>query len=179
MSADPTPIVKGLPPDSATPPGRASLRAILDVSTVAIAQQLVDGAGGTVHAVRSGSQAGVRLSLLSYNHPVYWLQRSFPQNTYFHVEVANEALIDRFVEIEAVYPGGMLHVEAAHEFPIGMLAAPFVNAEEVVEGYERLRHLDVLVHSPHQYYVDFNVEEAKALKEKLDPAGLLNPGKLV
>jgi FAD/FMN-containing dehydrogenase len=129
--------------------------------------------------VRSGSQAGIRVSLLSYNHPVYWLQRSAPPNTYFHVEVANDALIDRFAEIEAVYPGGMLHVEAAHEFPIGMLVAPFVSAEEVVAGYERLRQLDVLVHSPHEYYVDFNVAEARALKAQLDPAGLLNPGKLV
>jgi FAD/FMN-containing dehydrogenase len=179
VSADPAPIVNGLPPDSATPPGRASLRAILDASTVAFAQRLVGRAGGTVNAVRSGSQAGIRVSLLSYNHPVYWLQRSFPQNTYFHVEVANDALIDRFIEVEAAYPGGMLHVEAAHEFPIGMLVAPYVSAEEVVAGYERLRQLDVLVHSPHQYYVDFNVEEARALKAKLDPAGLLNPGKLV
>jgi FAD/FMN-containing dehydrogenase len=179
VSADPAPIVDGLPPDSATPPGRASLRAILDASTIAFAKKLVDRSGGSVHAVRSGSQAGVRVSLLSYNHPVYWLQRTFPQNTYFHVEVADEALIDRFVEIEAVYPGGMLHVEAAHEFPIGMLAAPFVSAEDVVAGYERLRQLDVMVHSPHEYYVDFNVEKTKALKAKLDPAGLLNPGKLV
>ena len=68
---------------------------------------------------------------------------SVPPNTYFHVEVANDALIDRFAEVEAVYPGGMLHMEAANEFPIGMLVAPFVSAEEVVAGYERLRQLDV------------------------------------
>jgi len=179
VSADPAPIVNALPPDSATPPGRASLRAIVEGSTVALAQQLVDRAGGAVHALRRGSQAGIRLSLLSYNHPVYWLQRNVPQTTYFHVEVADEPLIDRFAEVEAVYPGGMLHVEAAHEFPIGMLVAPFVSAEEVVAGYERLHQLNVLVHSPHEYYVDFNVEEARALKAKLDPAGLLNPGKLV
>ncbi len=179
VSADPAPIVNALPPDPATPPGRASLRAILDASTVALVQQLVDGAGGAVNAVRTGSQAGIRVSLLSYNHPVYWLQRSAPPNTYFHVEVAHDALIDRFAEVEAVYPGGMLHVEAANEFPIGMLVAPFVSAEEVVAGYERLQQLDVFVHSPHQYYVDFNVEEARALKAKLDPGGLLNPGKLV
>ena len=89
--------------------------------------------------------------------------------------MANEALIDRLAEVEAVYPGGMLHVEAANEFPIGMLVAPFVSAEEVVAGYERLRQLDVLVHSPHQYYVDFNVE-ARALKAKMDPAGAARPG---
>jgi len=179
VSADPAPIVKALPPDPATPAGRASLRAILDASTVELAKQLVDRAGGAVHAVRRGPRAGIRTSLLSYNHPVYWLQRSAPPNTYFHIEVAYDALIDRFAEVEAVYPGGMLHIEAAKEFPIGMLVAPFVSAEEVVAGFQRLQQIDVLAHSPHQYYVDFKVDETRALKAKVDPEGLLNPGKLV
>lgn len=179
VSADPSPLANALPPDPATPPGRASLRAILDASTLATAQQLVEGEGGTVHAVRKGPQAGIRASMLSYNHPVYWLQRSAPPNTYFHVEVAQDALLDRCPEVEAVYPGGMLHVEASQHFAIGMLVAPFISTEEVVAGYERLRQLDVLVHSPHQYLVDFNVAEARALKAERDPDGLLNPGKLV
>jgi FAD/FMN-containing dehydrogenase len=179
VSADPAPLADALPPDPCIPTGRASLRAILDPSTVVLAQDLVAGERGTVHAVRKGPQAGIRASMLSYNHPIYWLQRGAPPNTYFHVEVAQDALLDRCPEVEAVYPGGMLHVEASQHFAIGMLAAPFISAEEVVAGYERLRQLEVLVHSPHEYVVDYNVAEARALKAERDPAGLLNPGKLV
>jgi len=72
----------------------------------------------------------------------------------------------------------MLHIEAAHLFPIGMLTAPYTGADDVYAGYPRLQELGVRVHSPHQYYVDHGVEELLALKATTDPDGLLNPGKL-
>ncbi len=73
--------------------------------------------------------------MLSYNHPIWWLKRNTPDTEYFHVEVGGEALIDRIAEVEAVYPGGMLHIEAAHVGPIGMLTAPYTGAEDVYAGY--------------------------------------------
>ncbi|WIB13280.1 hypothetical protein [Curtobacterium sp. MCPF17_052] len=81
--------------------------------------------------------------------------------------------------MEAVYPGAMLHIEAAHVGPIGMLTAPYTGADDVYAGYPVLLDLGVRVHSPHQYYVDHGVEELLALKQRTDPDGLLNPGHVI
>ena len=72
--------------------------------------------------------------MMSYNHPIEWLQKAHP-DTYFHVEVSGDALVDRFDELVEVYPGGMLHIEAQHRRPIGMLAAPYRSAAEVRAGF--------------------------------------------
>jgi FAD/FMN-containing dehydrogenase len=177
VSADLPRIADALPDDPAIPKGRASLRAILDASSVAAASALVEGAGGRVEEVREGPQATVKISMLSYNHPIEWLQKSTPE-TYFHVEVSGPALVERLDEVHEVYPGAMLHIEAQRDHPIGMLAAPYVSAEEVYAGYDRLTAIGVRFHSPHQWFVDHEVERTKALAATTDPDGLLNPGKI-
>lgn len=177
VSADTPVVAETLPADPAIPAGRASLRAILAPEALADATALVTAAGGRAEEVREGAQATVRLSTLSYNHPIYWLQRSRP-GPWFHLEVGGDALVDRIDEVHAVFPGGVLHAEAQRAFPIGMLAAPYESPAQVAEGAERLRALGVRVHSPHDYHVDHNVEETRALAAVTDPLGLLNPGKL-
>jgi len=178
VSADTAAISAKLPDDPGIPKDGCSLRAILDAATLAEARSLIETAGGAVLDVREGMRESVRLSMLSYNHPIYWLKKNTPETTYFHVEVGGEALIDRIDEVHAVYPGGMLHIEAAHLFPIGMLAAPYTEAEDVYAGYPKLAELGVRVHSPHQWYVDHDIDNVLALKARTDPDGLLNPGKL-
>lgn len=178
VSADPPQIAAHLPRDQAIDPDRASLRAILDVSTVADASQAIEGAGGAVSDVREGAQHAVKVSMLSYNHPIWWLKKNSPDEVWFHVEVGGDALIDRLDQVLAVYPGGLLHAEAAHLFPIGMLTAPYISAEEVYRGYPALNELGVHVHSPHQWYVDHDIDRVVELKRRTDPEGILNPGKL-
>lgn len=178
VSADRAAIAERLPPDPAIPAGRASLRAIIDAAALDAASSLISAAGGSVEDVREGVQQTIRVSMLSYNHPIWWLKKNSPGKVYFHVEVGGEALIDRIHEVEAVYPGGILHIEAAHHFPIGMLVAEYTSAEDVYAGYAKLVELGVRVHSPHQFHVDHGVEELLALKERTDPDGLLNPGHL-
>ncbi|PYY33553.1 FAD-binding oxidoreductase [Curtobacterium sp. MCJR17_055] len=179
VSADRAAIAATLPTDPAIAADRASLRGIIDAAALDEAQDLITFAGGTVEDVREGLQQTTKVSMLSYNHPIWWLKRNTPDTEYFHVEVGGEALIDRIAEVEAVYPGGMLHIEAAHLGPIGMLTAPYTGAEDVYAGYPLLRDLGVRVHSPHQYYVDHGVEELLALKQRTDPDGLLNPGHVI
>jgi FAD/FMN-containing dehydrogenase len=179
VSGDRAEVAATLPKDAAIVPGRASLRGIIDAVTLDEAQALIVAAGGTVDDVRDGLQQTTKVSMLSYNHPIWWLKRNTPGTEYFHVEVGGEALIDRIAEVEAVYPGGMLHIEAAHLGPIGMLTAPYTGAEDVYAGYPVLNDLGVRVHSPHQYYVDHGVEELLALKRTTDPDGLLNPGHVI
>ncbi len=155
---------------------RASLRGIVDAVVLDEARSLIEAAGGTVEEVREGLQQTTKVSMLSYNHPIWWLKRNTPDTEYFHVEVGGEALIDRIAEVEAVYPGGMLHIEAAHVGPIGMLTAPLHRGRGRLRRLPRPDRPGVRVHSPHQYYVDHGVEELLALKASTDPEGLLNPG---
>ncbi|WP_375432855.1 FAD-binding oxidoreductase [uncultured Friedmanniella sp.] len=179
VSGDLPMLADALPADPAIPAGRASLRAILDVATLDAATALVESVGGRVEDVRPGPQPCVKISTLSYNHPIEWLQKTSP-GRYFHLEVGGHALVDRIEEVHAVFEGGMLHIEAQYDgSPIGMLAGVYESPEQVYAGIDALRELGVGVHSPHQWHVDFEVERTRALAARTDPHGLLNPGKLV
>ncbi|WP_460774642.1 FAD-binding oxidoreductase [Microbacterium sp. GXF7504] len=177
VSADTPHITAQLPPDPAFPEGRSSLRMIADAATVAAATAIIEGAGGRIEDVREGPQVSANISVLSYNHPIEWLQKSEP-GVYFHVEVAGDALIERIDEVHAVYPGGLLHIEAGNTVPIGMLAGIYESPEAVYAGIEKLGELGVGVHNPHQWNVDFRLGETVELARRTDPHGLLNPGKL-
>lgn len=177
VSADTPEISAALPPDDAIPAGRASLRSIMAAEALQAAAVLIEGAGGRVEDVREGPQASMRISMQSYNHPIDYYQRS-TSDTVFHVEVAGDALVERIHEVEAVYSRGLLHIEAGHTVPIGMLAGRYESPEQVYAGIERLGALGVGVHNPHQWNVDFEVERTLALAARTDPKRLLNPGKL-
>ena len=178
VSGDLPTLAEALPTDPAIHPGRASLRAILEASTVEAATALVESVGGRVDEVREGAQACVKLSMTSYNHPIEWLQKAYP-NTYFHVEVWGDGIIDRIDELHEVYEGGMLHIEAQQGRPIGMLAGVYRGADDVYAGFDRIAALGIGYHNPHQWYVDYEPEATIELAKVTDPQGLMNPGKLV
>jgi FAD/FMN-containing dehydrogenase len=177
VSADPPTLADALPNDAGIPQGRSSLRAILDEPSLLAARALVEAAGGRVEDVRQGLGTTLRISMMSYNHPIEWLQKAYP-DTYFHVEVSGDALIDRHAELVEVYPGGMLHIEAQRGRPIGMLAAPYRSAAEVFAGFDGLRAIGVGYHNCHQWFVDYEPDRTRELAATTDPRGLLNPGKL-
>ncbi|MEV8267671.1 FAD-binding oxidoreductase [Microbacterium sp. NPDC076911] len=177
VSADTPHISAQLPPDDAIPADRSSLRMIADPAIVTEASAIIEAAGGRIEEVHEGAGVSAALSVLSYNHPIEWLQKSEP-GVYFHVEVSGDALIDRIDEVHAVYPGGLLHAEAAYTTPIGMLAGIYESPEAVYAGMDKLRALGVGVHNPHQWNVDFRLAQTLELAAQTDPRGLLNPGKL-
>ena len=178
VSTDVPTLADALPSDDALPAGKASLRVILDDSTIEAATALIEAGGGTVEAVRPGLQATMKLSMMSYNHPIEWLQKAYP-GVYFHIEVGGDALVDRIDEVHEIYPGGMLHLEAmAQGGPGGMLAAPYTGEAEMIAGFDRMRALGVGYHNPHQWFVDYEPERTVELAKTTDPLGLLNPGKL-
>lgn len=177
VSGDGVEISAALPTDEAIPEGRSSLRAIIDASLIDEVTAIIEGAGGRVEAVREGPQASIRLSMLSYNHPIEWYQKSQPHEV-FHLEVAGAPLADDIEAVESVFAGGKLHIESTKAFPIGMLAAPYVSEEDVYRGIAELNAIGVGVHNPHQWNVDFNVEQTAETAALTDPNGLLNPGKL-
>lgn len=176
VSADPAELVAPMPENPAIPKGRASLRTILDRATVAEASAEIERAGGTIHEIRTDPAAPLAVSMLSYNHGVWWLLESEP-GQWFHIEVAGEALIDRIDEVHQVMPGATLHIEAAHTVPIGMLACRYSGPDDVPTVMERLAALDVGTHDCHQWFVDREVEHVRQLAVRTDPRGLLNPGK--
>lgn len=178
VSGDPAPLAAALPADAAIPAGRASLRVIIDQQAVAAATELVERLGGRVEDVREGVQATMNLSMQSYNHAIEWLQKREP-DTWFHVEVAGDGLIDRHDELVEVYEGGMLHIEGQRGRPIGMLAGHYRSPEQVWAGFERIEALGIGFHNPHQWFVDYEPDATRALARTTDPLGLLNPGKLV
>ncbi|WP_222195011.1 FAD-binding oxidoreductase [Modestobacter italicus] len=177
VSADTPEVTATLPADPAFPAGRASLRVIADERTVGAATALIEGAGGRVEDVREGPQVVLGLSMLSYNHPIEWLQKSAP-GVWFHVEVSGDALVERIDEVHAVYEGGLLHIEAGHTVPIGMLAGVYRSPEQVRAGIAALNAIGVGVHDPHQWNVDFELHRTVETARRTDPHGLLNPGKL-
>lgn len=177
VSADTATVVAALPANAGHPHGRASLRAIVDVAALEQATGLIEAAGGRIEAVREGMRACQKLSLLSYNHPTWHLMKAHP-NRYFHLEVGGDALVDRYLEVNDVFPGSEFHAEMGYGRPIGMLNAFYESPEQVAAGIERLTELGVGVHSPHQWYVDRNVDLVRATAATNDPSGLLNPGKL-
>ncbi|MCK9916923.1 MULTISPECIES: FAD-binding oxidoreductase [Microbacterium] len=179
VSGDVPLLADALPADEALPAGKASLRGILDVRSIEEATRLVEAAGGTVEAVREGINHTMKVSMTSYNHAIEWLQKSYP-NTWFHVEVNGDALVDRIDEVHEVYPGeSWLHIEAQATKPIGMLAAKYTTAEDLLAGFDRLAALGVGYHNPHQWFVDYFPDRAREMAATTDPQGLLNPGKLV
>ena len=175
-SADGAHVASCLPADEAIPAGRASLRAIVDASTVDEVREIVAAAGGVVEAVRRGVNESIRVSTLSYNHPTHWLQKAEP-DTWFHMECQGDALVERLDEVEAVYPGGTLHLEAGHGRMFGMLNGHYTDPEAAYAGVPALEALGVRVHSPHQYRVDHGTEAVRELAARTDPLGLLNPGR--
>lgn len=177
VSGDLPEIAAALPANPGIPAGRASLRAIVEASVLEEARAIVAENAGTVELVVDDPQEMITVSALSYNHPIHWFQQAVDE-TYFHVEVSGENLIDRIDEVHEVYQGAKLHIEAQHHHPIGMLAGVYQNKEDVEAGFQRLTALGVGYHNPHQWNVDFALERTVKLAAETDPRGLLNPGKL-
>jgi len=179
-SADPPALVPSLPAAVPLDPAGHSLRVIAEASTVAEIEARVVAAGGVVVASLADYVETDKLSSMSYNHPVYFLQKAHPDRTWFHMETGGLAHWDRPDDVRAVYDGDVhLHLELMGSAPLAMVVADYVSEEEALAGIERLEALGLGVHSPHQWYVDRHVDLAREVARTTDPKGLLNPGKLV
>jgi FAD/FMN-containing dehydrogenase len=179
-SADEPALVPSLTASVPLDPARHSLRVIAEASTVDALGELVRGCGGDVVAVLDDYAETDRLSGMSYNHPVWFLQRAQPQRNLFHMETGGMALWDDPDAVRAVYEGPVhLHLELFAHGPGAMVVAEYRGEEALLAGIPRFDAIGIGVHSPHQWYVDRNVELARETARRTDPKGLLNPGKLV
>lgn len=75
-----------------------------------------------MEAIRDGIAQSIKMSTLSYNHPTWWLQKAYP-GKYFHMECMGDALVEKLDEVQAVYDGGVVHLEAGHGQMFGMASS--------------------------------------------------------
>jgi FAD/FMN-containing dehydrogenase len=178
-SGDEPALVPTLNAPVALDPSRWSLRVIAEASTVDAVGERVRAAGGEVVAVLVDYAETDRLSGMSYNHPIWFLQRAHPERTWFHMETGGTAIWDDPDAVRACYDGPVhLHLEIFAHGPGAMVVAEYTGEQAVLDGIPKLEALGVGVHSPHQWYVDRSVEPAIETARRTDPKGLLNPGKL-
>jgi hypothetical protein len=159
---------------------RFSLRVIAESSTSEEILSRVRGAGGRVVADLADYAETDKLSGMSYNHPVYFLQQAHPERSWFHMETGGTVHWDDPDAVRAIYDGPVsLHLELMGSAPLAMVVAEYESEEKVLAGMTKFDAVGARVHSPHQWYVDRNVALAIETAKSTDPKGLLNPGKLV
>jgi hypothetical protein len=179
VSGDEPALVPTLPASVDLDPRSYSLRVIAVSSTLDQVRDAVAAAGGSMVAELDDYVETDRLSGMSYNHPVYFLQRGHPDQTWFHMETAGEVILDDPDAVRAVYEGPVhLHLELFARGPGAMVVAEYRSEQEMLAGIGRMEAIGMGVHSPHQWYVDRNVALAIETARRTDPKGLLNPGKL-
>jgi FAD/FMN-containing dehydrogenase len=175
LSLDEPNLVATYPANDAMPAGRYSIRAVITDSTVDDAGRAVSDAGCRVEAVRPQSVG--YLTSLGFDHVVLRARSGRPGLA--HLRVGGPALADRAAEIGAALPGALLHLDAVRDGFAGLVLIPFTGVDALYERAERLRALGVTVADPHSWLVDG--DSLAAIRERaarVDPAGLLNPGKL-
>jgi hypothetical protein len=179
-SGDEPALVPTLPAPMELDATRFSLRVIAESSTSEEILSRVRGAGGRVVADLADYAETDKLSGMSYNHPVYFLQQAHPERSWFHMETGGTVHWDDPDAVRAIYDGPVsLHLELMGNAPLAMVVAEYESEEKVLAGMTKFDAVGARVHSPHQWYVDRNVALAIETAKSTDPEGLLNPGKLV
>ncbi|WP_020576996.1 FAD-binding oxidoreductase [Actinopolymorpha alba] len=176
LSIDDPGLVEHYGDPAAMPLGKVSLRAIIDTSVVSDAGAVVTAAGGTVEEVRPKG-AGL-LTSLSFNHSTYRLRKARPEFT--HLQVGGAGLVERTREAREVLPETLLHLDGVQgPSYAGMLMCRYDGEAALLAGIRGLEGLGVTVSSPHTWELHHDrVGLIRSTAARLDPAGLLNPGKL-
>jgi FAD/FMN-containing dehydrogenase len=172
-------LVPDLGPRPFLPVGRASIRAVVDTDAMEDVVSALVAAGARVDA--TGAEWVGAVTGLSYNHVTLRAKRADP--AICHLQVGGPALTERTDEVIHCLPGGRLHLDAMRS-PAGvgfggLLISRFEREATLREGTVALQALGVHVVDPHTWMVPDPDGIAAAAAHRLDPAGLLNPGKLI
>lgn len=166
------------PEDPGLEPGAVNVRVQVAVSSVERVRELVAAHGGRVTSVRP--DANRLLATLVNNHTTLRAKAARPE--LFHVLVRGDAIVGRRGLVESVYPGASLQLEGGRVHGrrslSGRILAPFVSDEAVTDGMRRLTAERIEVDDPHSWVCSSRLAERWPWAERLDPKGLLNPGKL-
>jgi FAD/FMN-containing dehydrogenase len=178
VSIDEPGIVAALPVDPGIPRGRFSLRAIVDTGVLTAVGQVVRAGAGVVEEVRPNGPA--LLTSLSFNHATLRVQKTRPGLA--HLQVGAPALVERADEVRALLPETLVHLDGlgGHDGPefVGLLLTRYAGEEALYDAMDALRGIGVHVSDPHTWELEEPLDDLRRAAARLDPAGLLNPGKL-
>jgi len=166
------------PEDPGLEPGAVNVRVQLSRDLVQRATDLVERHGGRVTSVRT--DANRLLATMINNHTTVRAKAARPE--LFHVLVRGDAIVGRRALVEEVYPGATLQLEGGRVHGklsvSGRILAPFVSDEAVTDGMRRLAAEGIEVDNPHTWVCHTELEARWPWARRMDPLGLLNPGKL-
>lgn len=132
------------------------------------------------------------LSDYTWNHTTLWAIKADERFTYLQCGFG-EDFREQFQRLRARYPGEILfHLEFMRSSRLGgpgrvvcggIPLVQFTSEDRLREIIEHCATLGIFVANPHTCYVDEggrpdDFEQQRRLKARLDPRGLLNPGKL-
>lgn len=178
--ADPA-VAAVLPAHTGVEPGATLLRIAIGVGEVRQAAGLIASHAGRVTAIDADALNSLYASI--YNHATLRALRVDPGLC--ALQVRGPAIFEHLDEVRAALPGARLHLDgnapAKHgKGYSGLLLSTWVDAATLQAGEQRLRQLGVIVISPHTWLLGGhgNLDGTRALAARVDPSGLLNPGKL-
>jgi len=152
----------------------------------------IETAGGEV--TFSGAYTGPRtqplLSDYTWNHTTLWAMKADPAYTYLQCGFSATKCEEQFQKLRERYGNEILfHIEFMKNgegvvIPGAIPVVRFTTEERLNEMIAYCRSIDVFVANPHVNYLEdagrFRADNIQLMaKQKYDPRGLLNPGKMI
>jgi hypothetical protein len=167
-------------------PADAAALLVLDAESVEIARGLAAGYGGSLKQWPPKPL----ISEFPFAHTVLWTKKHDPASTWLQTRFINEraGALDQIHALQARFPGTFVtHVEFVRT-PDGLnpsgLPALFTSDPRTIDAVISFcGEIGVHVANPHSYIVKEggmvkDIASIVAFKQRTDPFGLLNPGKL-
>ena len=182
-------IVAGLPAWSGASQGRHRLLLLVSPDGVSTVERIAAAAGAAMHCLGAeNAHRGNGLRELSWNHTTLHMRQQDPAWTYLQMLLpqpelgAMQALSQRWGDTLLWHLEGVRHAGASR-----MAAIPLVRwqGEEALQALiDHCRELGAVIFNPHVITVEeggLGIVDGDqvAAKHRHDPAGLLNPGKLL
>jgi len=172
--------------------GKALVLIMIATAQIGELKQAAGAAGGEV--TFTGAYVGPRtqplLSDYTWNHTTLWAMKSDPAYTYLQCGFSSTACREQFRLLRERFGDEILfHIEFMKNgdgvvIPGAIPVVRFITEERLNEMIAYCRSIGVFVANPHVNYLEdggrFRADNIQLrAKEKYDPLGLLNPGKMI
>lgn len=172
--------------------GKALVLIMIATAQIEELKQAAGAAGGEV--TFTGAYVGPRtqplLSDYTWNHTTLWAMKSDPAYTYLQCGFSSTACREQFRLLRERFGDEILfHIEFMKNgdgvvIPGAIPVVRFITEERLNEMIAYCRSIGVFVANPHVNYLEdggrFRADNIQLrAKEKYDPLGLLNPGKMI
>jgi FAD/FMN-containing dehydrogenase len=172
--------------------GKALIFFLIASSQLAALQSAARTAGGIIPY--AGAYLGLRtyplLSDYTWNHTTLWALKSDPTYTYLQTSFNPETVREQFLELKRRFHDEILfHIEfmkngTGQVIPGAIPLVYYVSEERLNEMIDFCREIGVSVANPHVNNVEgggrYRSDNVQLLaKQRHDPKGLLNPGKMI